>query len=157
MKINIWKRKDLSPDALNKILRRAEADIKDVSETVKPIIEDVRIRGDEALIEYAEKFDKSIIKNGLKATDEDFEKAYAALEPDVLEAIKICAENVRIHHQQQMDRVEMQWLDEVRPGQFAGEKITAIPSAGLYVPRGKGAFPSVRTTRMICSVSLSQL
>ena len=48
-----------------------------------------------------------------------------------------------------MDRVERQWMDEVAPGQFAGEKITAIPSVGLYVPRGKGAFPSVMY--MLCT------
>lgn len=143
MKINYWKHSELSPQERETIIKRAEADIKDVSEIVKPIIEDVRARGDDALIEYAAKFDNSVIKGGLKATDEDFEKAYAAVDADVIEAIKACAENVRIHHQQQMDRVEKQWMDEVAPGQFAGEKITAIPSAGLYVPRGKGAFPSV--------------
>lgn len=143
MRINYWKLSELSESERVKILRRAEADINDVTDTVRDIIEAVRLRGDAALIEYAQKFDKATISGGLKATDEDFEKAYASLEPDVIEAIRFCAENVRIHHQQQMDRVERQWLEEVRPGQYAGEKITAIPSVGLYVPRGKGSFPSV--------------
>lgn len=149
MKVNFWKLGELGADERAKIIRRAEADIQDVSALVKPIIEDVRVRGDAALIEYASRLDKADIKGGLKATDEDFERAYALLEPDIIEAIRACAENVRIHHQQQMDRVERQWMEEVRPGQFAGEKITAIPSAGLYVPRGKGAFPSVMY--MLCT------
>lgn len=149
MKINTWTLKDLSAEEKEKIIKRAEVDIRDVADIVKPIIEDVRVRGDAALIDYAAKFDGAEIKNGLKATDEDFEKAYAQVDSEVIEAIKICAENVRIHHQQQMDRVERQWMEEVRPGQFAGEKITAIPSAGLYVPRGKGAFPSVMY--MLCT------
>jgi histidinol dehydrogenase len=143
MQINQWKLAELGVEERQRILKRSEADISDVSEVVKPIIEDVRKRGDEALIHYAEKFDQSVIQGGLKASDEDFEKAYAALDDELIAAIKECAENVRIHHQQQMDRVERQWLEEVRPGQFAGEKVTAIPSAGLYVPRGKGSFPSV--------------
>jgi len=149
VKVNYWVLDELSAEQREMIMRRAEQDIRDVSEVVKPIIEDVRQRGDAALIDYAAKFDKSEIKGGLKASDEDFEKAYQQLDPDITQAIRICAENVRIHHQQQMDRVEMQWMGEVRPGQFAGEKITPIPSAGLYVPRGKGAFPSVMY--MLCT------
>ena len=50
-----------------------------------------------------------------------------------------------------MARVEKQWMEEVQPGLFAGEKITPIPSAGLYVPRGKGAFPS--SMYMLCAAA----
>lgn len=149
MKINYWKLSELNDQERGRILKRAEADITNIEDVVKPIIEDVRQNGDAALIKYAEKFDKSIIKGGLKATEEDFKNAYASLESNIVDAIKLCAENVRIHHQQQMDRVEKQWMDEVKPGIFAGEKITAIPSVGLYVPRGKGAFPSVMY--MLCT------
>lgn len=142
MNINIWTLKDLSHEEKVRILKRAEADIEDVSDIVRPILEDVKKRGDDALIDYARKFDKADVSTGLKATKTDFAKAYKALDNDLIEAIKICAENVRTHHQQQMDRIDLQWLEEVQPGQFAGEKITPIPSVGLYVPRGKGAFPS---------------
>ena len=79
MNINVWKRSELSDEELTRILKRAEDDIQDVADIVKPIIEDVRNRGDAALIDYAAKFDKSEIKGGLKATDEDFEKAYQQL------------------------------------------------------------------------------
>ncbi len=149
MKINSWKLKDLTAQEKEKILRRAEADISDVGDVVAPIIEDVRKNGDAALIKYAKQFDKSEIKGGLKATEEDFANAYKQVDAKVIDAIKVCAENVRIHHQQQMDRVEKQWMEEVRPGLFAGEKVTPIPSVGLYVPRGKGAFPSVMY--MLCT------
>ena len=142
MTINLWQRAALSPDMLEKLLRRSESDIDSVAGQVAPIIEDVRLRGDDALRDYALRFDGATITNGLKATDDDFTRAWQTLDPDVIAAIRFCADNVRRHHQQQMDRVEKQWLDEVIPGVFAGEKITAIPSVGLYVPRGKGAFPS---------------
>lgn len=143
MKINRWHLNEISAAEKEVILNRAQADISAVTEIVAPIIEDVRIRGDKALYEYALKLDKSEIKGGLKATDADFEAAYKALEKEVIDAIRTCAINVKIHHEQQMSRVEKQWLDEVAPGVFAGEKVSPIPSVGLYVPRGKGAFPSV--------------
>jgi histidinol dehydrogenase len=143
VKINRWTLNTISSEQKEFLLKRAQADIASVTEIVKPIIEDVRKHGDNALKKYALKFDKAEIKGGLKATDTDFENAYKILEPEVIEAIHVCAKNVKIHHQQQMDRVEKQWLDEVAPGIYAGEKVSAIPSVGLYVPRGKGAFPSV--------------
>ncbi len=149
MKINFWELNKLSVVEKARILKRAEADIQDVASVIKPIIEAVRSRGDAALYEYAEKLDGAKITGGLKATDADFDQAYRSLAPEVIAAIKTCAENVRIHHQQQMARVERQWLEELNPGIFAGEKITAIPSVGLYVPRGKGAFPSVMY--MLCT------
>ena len=143
MKINLWKLNSLSQAEKATILKRSETDIASVASVVMPIIEDVKARGDEALRYYAQKFDGAVIQGSLKATDEDFEKAYKEVEPQVIDAIRQCAENVKIHHQQQMNRVEKQWMDEVKPGVYAGEKITPLPSAGLYVPRGKGAFPSV--------------
>jgi histidinol dehydrogenase len=149
MRINIWKLRDLSPVEKDRIMKRSETDIQSVMEVVGSIIEDVRKRGDDALRDYAKKFDHAEIRGSLMATDEDFEKAYAELDPNVIGAIRECAENVRIHHQQQIDKVEWNWLDTVKPGVFAGEKITPIPSAGLYVPRGKGAFPSVMY--MLCT------
>ncbi len=143
MDINVWKLDDLTDTERARIMQRAETDIESAADIVKPIIEDVRTRGDDALRDYARKFDKAEISGSIVATDEDFDRAYKTLDTDVIEAIRTCADNVKIHHQQQMDRVEKEWMDEVKPGVFAGEKITPIPSAGLYVPRGKGAFPSV--------------
>lgn len=143
MNINIWKLKNLTPQEREKIMRRAQTDIENITDLVRPIIDDVRQNGDDALIRYAAQFDKADISTGLKATDKDFEKAYRDLEPEVIEAIRYCAENVRIHHEQQMAHVQDHWIQEVRPGIYAGEKITAIQSVGVYVPRGKGAFPSM--------------
>ena len=59
----------------------------------------------------------------------------------MLAAIEYGIENIRRFHAEQMP--ERMWLDEVRPGAFAGDRFTAIPSVACYVPRGKGSFPSV--------------
>ena len=52
--------------------------------------------------------------------------------------------NIKAFHEEQMRRAEKDrsWMVEIEPGVFAGEQINAIESVGLYVPRGKGAFPS---------------
>ncbi|HVY13384.1 MAG TPA: histidinol dehydrogenase [Alphaproteobacteria bacterium] len=140
--INIWRWGDLDKPTREKILSRAQSDIEAATQTARAIIEDVKARGDDALRDYARKFDKAEVKN-LKASDAEFDAAYKALAPDVIASIKFCAQNVKIHHEQQMQRVEDYWLDEVIEGVYAGEKVTPVASAGLYVPRGKGAFPSV--------------
>lgn len=124
-------------------MRRAQANIDDVIAAVTPIIEDVRQNGDKALIKYAKQFDKAEIKS-LKATPAEFEAAEKALDPALKAAIKHCAHNVEQFHAEQMRRAREHdnWMVEIEPGVFAGEQISPIESVGLYVPRGKGAFPS---------------
>ncbi|MFK7839256.1 MAG: histidinol dehydrogenase [Bdellovibrionales bacterium] len=141
MSINfyIWNETDDSTKA--RIMRRSQANIDDVVKIVEPIIKDVKTRGDTALIDYAKQFDDADITN-IKATPEDFEAAEASLDSDLKAAIKHCAANVKKFHQEQMNRVEDPWMVEIEPGVFAGEQVNPIESVGLYVPRGKGAFPS---------------
>jgi histidinol dehydrogenase len=142
MSINFYRWNETPAEQKQKIFRRSETDIDSLKATVAPIIEDVRTRGDAALVDYAKKFDNADISN-IKATEEDFARARNKLDSGLKDAIKRCAENVRKFHQIQKDREEQRWLSEVAPGVWAGEQISPLPSVGLYVPRGKGAFPSV--------------
>jgi histidinol dehydrogenase len=137
--LHIWDQTD--PATKARLLKRAQADIESVIETVRPIIADVRRRGDDALIECAAKFEKATLTS-IKATEEEFEAAEHALDETLKSAIHHCAGNVRKFHEEQMARVEKPWMVEIEPGVMAGEKVTPIESVGLYVPRGKGAFPS---------------
>lgn len=141
MSINFYRWKDTDEQTRARIMRRSQANIDAVIEAVEPFIENVRKRGDAALIEYAEHFDGATITN-IKAGAEEFESAEARLDDDLKAAIKHCAANVKKFHEEQMRRVEDPWMVEIEPGVFAGEQISAIDSVGLYVPRGKGAFPS---------------
>jgi len=144
MKINVYRWSETDKATRNKILKRSETDISSVKDIVAPIIEDVRTNGDKALVKYAKKFDGVTADiTSIKATPEEFERARKSLDDKVKDAIKYCADNVRKFHQIQKDREERRWLSEVIPGVWAGEQISPLPSVGLYVPRGKGAFPSV--------------
>src|SRR5947209_16816163 len=77
----------------------------------------------------------------LRVGQDEIEHAYHVLDQEVFAALKHAIANVRTFHQQQMPHE--QWFTQVAPGVMVGEKITPITDVGLYVPRGKGAFPSV--------------
>jgi histidinol dehydrogenase len=129
------------PETKARILKRSGADIDRVMDQVKPILADVKNRGDQALIDYARQFDGATL-NTLKVTPAEFDEARARLSPDLKKAIDHAARNVRAFHAEQMTRIEREWWYEVEPGVFAGEKVTPIASVGLYVPGGKNQFPS---------------
>lgn len=132
----------LSADQRHRLMRRAEQDISDLLPLAAEVIGKVRAEGDAAVVAYAQQFDaKNFDATMLRATPEDFAAARAALEPEVIAAIELAHDNIRRFHEEQMP--EQMWFTEVQPGIMAGEKISPIASAGLYVPRGKGAFPSV--------------
>jgi histidinol dehydrogenase len=141
MAIGFYHWNKISAEQRHRLMRRAQADIDSVTEAVRPIIANVKARGDEALRDYARQFEGADI-GALKATPEEFDRAEAALDEDLKSAIRRCAKNVRRFHEEQMRRVEKPWMVEIEAGVFAGEQVNPIESVGLYVPRGKGAFPS---------------
>jgi histidinol dehydrogenase len=124
------------------LLVRTEADLRHTMELVKPIIAAVKAEGDEALARFAQEFDKAPVEaHDLKATEADFESAFARLDPEVTAAIEYAVDNIRRFHEAQ--KPEEMWMNEIRPGAFAGDRFRPIPSVACYVPRGKGSFPSV--------------
>lgn len=145
--INFWEYASLAQSELTKIMRRAEQDISELLPLAQTVISDVKVNGDSAVVKYARQFDApNFTATQLRVTPEQFALARSQVPPDVIEAIKLAYHNIRTFHEHQMP--EPMWFTEVRPGIMAGERITAIPSVGLYVPRGKGAFPSVML--MLC-------
>jgi len=125
-----------------RLLRRAEIQIDELIERVRPIVQGVRQRGDEALIEFTARFDRvQLTPERLRVSREEIDRAYQILDTPVRWAIEQAIRNVRTFHERQMPHE--QWFTQVAPGVMVGEKVTPITSVGLYVPRGKGAFPSV--------------
>ncbi len=131
-----------SKNDLAKVMRRAEKDITDLLPAAQQVIDRVRTDGDAGVVEYTRKFDAPDFSADLiKAKPDDFAAARKTLAPEVRQAVQEAYENIRDFHAEQMP--EPMWFMEVKPGIMAGEKVTPVASAGLYVPRGKGAFPSV--------------
>lgn len=109
----------------------------DVSGIVSDIIEDVKKRGDEALLYYCEKFDRAKLTS-LEVTAEEIDEAFSLVEPEFIEILKKAAENIREFHKAQVRNSFIISVD----GYITGQKITPIEKVGLYVPGGTAAYPS---------------
>lgn len=133
---------ELSAAEKNKIFRRSEADISSVLPQIKAIVDDVRERGDEAVVHHNNRLDRTTLTPAnLRVTDAEFEAAEASLAPEIKDALRFVIANVEKVHQTQKPE-GMTWV-EVLPGLLAGERPLPIESVGLYVPRGRGSFPSM--------------
>ncbi|MDR1626984.1 MAG: histidinol dehydrogenase [Spirochaetia bacterium] len=140
MDIKTWK--DLGADERKRLLSRCETDIEAALPLVAPIVEAVRLRGDAALREYSLKLDRADLGDlPLAARQEDFDKAEKDLPAGVKEALAYAVSNTIAFHKHQ--KPGPMSFGEIRPGLFAGEKPLPLASAGLYVPRGRGSFPSM--------------
>ena len=132
----------LDDDQRRALLIRNAADLTGVIERVEPIIEAVREQGDEALARFALEFDGAPLDaREIAATEAEFDQAFEALDPALIEAIEFAIDNIRRFHQAQ--KPAGLGFHEIRPGAFVGERYGPIPSVACYVPRGKGSFPSV--------------
>ncbi len=149
--INLFELANLDATERENLMRRTEADLSGYAEPVARIVEAVRTGGDDAVARFGREFDGAALeRGGLKATPDDFDAAEDVLEPAVKEAIAFAVDNIRRFHQRQMP--ERMWLETIRPGVLAGDRYGPIPSVACYVPRGKGAFPSVMMMTTIPAV-----
>lgn len=109
-----------------------------VTDIVSGIIKDVATRGDEALFEYCEKFDKCKLSS-LIVTKEEIENAFEQIEPEFVEILKEAAENIRVFHKRQVKEGFIQTNDN---GSVVGQRVIPLEKVGLYVPGGTAAYPS---------------
>lgn len=134
--------KDMTSEQLASLKKRAELDIDKALLIAREVIEKIKLDGDAGVLEYVRKFDYAGAEvEKLKVSEQEFAAARELIDPELKSAIAQAFSNIKEVHQRQMPE-EIQ-LAEIDGGVFAGEKVTPIASAGLYVPRGKGAFPSV--------------
>ena len=140
--INLHDLSKISPAQRSALLTRVEGDLSEFEAKVRPILAAVRDEGDGALARFAQDFDKApVAEDAIAATEADHAEAERTLAPDVKAAMEFAAANIATFHEKQ--KPEAMWMMEVSPGAFGGERWSAIPSVACYVPRGKGAFPSV--------------
>jgi len=125
---------------LDDLLKRSPNNYDEYTNTVNAIVNDVRSRGDEAIFEYTEKFDKiKLDENSIMVTREEIDEAYTLVDAKLTEVIKKSANNVREYHEKQR---QYSWFDSKPDGTMLGQKVSALESAGVYVPGGKAAYPS---------------
>ncbi len=105
---------------------------------VSDIIANVINRGDEAIFEYALKFDKANLTS-LEVTAEEIDEAFSIVDEKFISVIEEAAVNIRAFHSKQ---VKNSFIINEQDGVVTGQKVTPIEKVGLYVPGGTAAYPS---------------
>lgn len=119
----------------------SEARDDEVHDRVRAILDAVRERGDAALVEYTNRFDRRDVQSisELEISRAQMDKALASIPQAQREALQAAAERVRRYHAHQKQE---SWSYREADGTLLGQQVTALDRAGIYVPGGKAAYPS---------------
>lgn len=132
--------RELFEAKLRRIHERSVALDADLMSEVRLIVEDVRARGDAALLEYAAQFDGySARASSLRVTEEEQRDLAAGVDAGVIEALREAITNVRRFHEHER---QDPWELDVGDGVRLGQRVTPLESVGLYVPGGTASYPS---------------
>ena len=128
-------------ERLKKLLAWNEADDLDIQIKVLNIIADVRNKGDQAIIEYTNRFDHRDIKQAteLELSKDRLKSAWEKLSLEQSQALKTAADRIKAYAEHQKLQ---SWQYTEEDGTVLGQKVSPLPSVGLYVPGGKAAYPS---------------
>ncbi|MFT7017270.1 MAG: histidinol dehydrogenase [Cellvibrionaceae bacterium] len=126
---------------LNDLLSWESVSDPSVAQTVATIISDVRSKGDAAVIEYTNRFDRRDLTSidELKISSDELARALASIPAVQLEALNVAAKRVQDYHEHQRQE---SWQFSESDGTVLGQKITPMDRVGLYVPGGKASYPS---------------
>lgn len=109
-----------------------------IDQTVLEVIQTVRKNGDQALIDYTEKFDRVRLEQ-LVVTEAEFKQARSEVSDAFMEAIRVAKQNIQTFHEAQLEK---SWFFHKDDGVMLGQQVTPIERVGIYVPGGKAAYPS---------------
>lgn len=127
-------------DILANLLKRDPNNYIGYEDKVREIVENVKNRRDEALLEYTKKFDGvDLAAAQLRVTEEEIAEALSLVEPSLLSVMEKSMKNIREYHEKQK---QYSWFDSQPNGTILGQKVTPLASVGVYVPGGKAAYPS---------------
>ena len=120
-----------------------------VERATAAILDDVRARGDAALLELTARFDrwKPASAAALEVPLDEAKRAAAALAGAQREALQTAADRIRRYHERQR---QSSWRVEEEDGTMLGQQVTALDRVGLYVPGGKAAYPS---SVLMCAIA----
>lgn len=131
---------DTKKNLLEDLLKRSPNNYTQYEESVNAIIEKVRKEKDAAVFSYTKQFDGADINaSNIRVTEEEIKEAYALVDDKLLQVMRKSLENIRVYHEKQK---QYSWFDSRPDGVMLGQKVTALASAGVYVPGGKAAYPS---------------
>lgn len=115
-----------------------------IEQRVADILQDVRTRGDEAVLDYTARFDGLRVESvsQLALQPDDLRRAYEAITPAQRHALNQAAARIRAFHERQLASCGRSWQYREADGTLLGQVVTPVDRAGIYVPGGKAAYPS---------------
>ena len=134
--------------ALSAVLAFDSSDDAAIDLAVAGILQDVKQRGDEAVLEYTRRFDRLAAADtanmaALELHPEEMDRALAGLDPVRRAALEAAANRVRaFHERQKIESGSHSWQYTEADGTMLGQKVTPLDRVGIYVPGGKAAYPS---------------
>jgi histidinol dehydrogenase len=115
-------------------------DIQPTEQIVREIVSTVRKKGDRALIDYTEKFDRqNLTVELLRVSGSELDAAYQQISQDLLHAIQLACQKIEAFHRQ---RIPQSWVQFEEDDVVLGKRYTPVDRAGLYIPGGRAAYPS---------------
>jgi histidinol dehydrogenase len=122
---------------------RGATDLTEIEPVVRRIVNDVRRNGDRALRRYATRWDGLGKGEPLRVPEADLQQAWERTDPELQQAIKQAADNIRRYAEWQATKDgEKEWRREIQPGVFVGQLVRPLESVGCYVPGGRYPLPS---------------
>lgn len=122
------------------LLKRSTEEMTGYSEAVAAIIQTVKEKGDQALFDYALKFDGAKIDtDSLCVSDDEIRKAYDAVPEELVRVIRQSKKRIEDFHNRQKQN---SWFTTTEKGTLLGQKVIPMQRAGVYVPGGKAFYPS---------------
>ena len=126
--------------AIARLLGDRTTTLTEAEAVVRPMLDDVRRRGDRALIRYTKKFDRiDLGKAGFTVSREEIRRAYRDVPQGFVEAVKVAAANIRKGARHQLPRP---WTVKTSPGVSVGQIIRPLERVACYVPGGRFPLPS---------------
>jgi histidinol dehydrogenase len=122
-------------ESIQKIFNRAENVPSEVEETVNKIINDIKLNGDSALVNYTQKFDGH---DDILITEDELKNARSKVDKKVYDALETAFRRIKFFHEKQISE---SWKFE-QNGEVLGQIISPLERTGIYVPGGKAVYPS---------------
>jgi histidinol dehydrogenase len=127
-------------DELTEFLGKKQGDYQNYFSTVEQVLQEVKNRGNQALIDFTARFDGAQLDHeSLRVTETEINNAYNLVEENYLESLRIAIENIRRFHQKQLEK---SWMEPDEYGSILGQLYRPLERVGVYVPGGTASYPS---------------
>ncbi|MFX1394587.1 MAG: histidinol dehydrogenase, partial [Promethearchaeota archaeon] len=131
---------EISEKTISNYIPRSVSQLEEIVDDVNKIINEVKLKGDTAIINFSKKFDGiDLNESEIQVTNDEMEAAYNKIDQKLLKALRFAKNNlIKFHESQKKD----EWLIDIVDGVKAGQLYRPIELVGLYIPGGHAIYPS---------------